>query len=151
MRNSGTPHRRTTHPHVGSTHNRTSPLSRVDGIDRLECSRPAQDIPPTQTAAKNRCTTDYLTPHPENRPSGTALDIVVRGHLKHEDQMACGGWTGLHWKRYHWAVSEVPRVSLRPELIQSKERKARVDIFTLERCTRQGIVRGISRGGRVSE
>ena len=89
--NSGTAHRRTTHSHMGTTHNRTSPLSRVDGIDRLEGLRAAQDTPPTQTAAKNRGTTDCLTPHTENCPNGTALDIVVRGHLKHEDQMGCGG------------------------------------------------------------
>ena len=89
--NSGTPHRRTTHSHMGTTHNRTSPLSRVDGIDRLEGLRAAQDTPPTQTAAKNHGTTDCLTPHTENCPNGTALDIVVRGHLKHEDQMGCGG------------------------------------------------------------
>ena len=42
---------------MGTTHNRTSPLSRVDGIDRLEGLRAAQDTPPTQTAAKNRGTT----------------------------------------------------------------------------------------------
>jgi hypothetical protein len=76
---------------MGTTHNRTSPLSRVDGIDRLEGSRAAQDTLPTQTAAKNRGTTDCLTPHTENCPNGTALDTVVRGHLKHEDQMGCGG------------------------------------------------------------
>jgi hypothetical protein len=76
---------------MGTTHNRTSPLSRVDGIDRLEGLRAAQDTLPTQTAAKNRGTTDCLTPHTENCPNGTALDIVVRGHLKHEDQMGCGG------------------------------------------------------------
>ena len=84
--NSGTPHRRTTHSHIGITHNRTSPLSRVDGIDRLEVLRAAQGTLPTQTAAKNRGTTDYLTPHPENRPNGTALDIVVHGHLKRVDK-----------------------------------------------------------------
>ena len=92
--NSGTAHRRTTHSHTGITHNRTSPLSRLHAHsnDRLKCSRAAQDTPSTQTAAKNRGTTDYLTPHPETRPIGTALDILVRGHLKHEDQMGCGGW-----------------------------------------------------------
>ena len=89
--NSGTAHRRTTHSHIGITHNRTSPLSRLHSNDRLKCSRAAQDTPSTQTAAKNRGTTDYLTPHPETRPIGTALDIVVRGHLKHEDQMGRGG------------------------------------------------------------
>jgi len=89
--NSGTAHRRTTHSHIGITHNRTSPLSRLHSNDRLKCSRAAQDTPPTQTAAKNRGTTDCLTPHTENCPNGTALDIVVRGHLKHEDQMGCGG------------------------------------------------------------
>ena len=87
----GTPHRRTTHSHIGTTHNRTSPLSQVDGIDRLEGLRAAQDTPPTQTAAKIYGTTDYLTPHTENCPNGTTLDIVVCGHLKHEDQMGCGG------------------------------------------------------------
>ena len=60
----------------------------MDRIDRLEGAelRPAQDTPSTQTAAKNHGTTDYLTPHPENRPNGTALDIVVRGHLKRLDK-----------------------------------------------------------------
>jgi hypothetical protein len=89
--NSGTAHRRTTHSHIGITHNRTSPLSRLHSNDRLKCSRAAQATPPTQTAAKNHGTTDCLTPHTENCPNGTALDIVVRGHLKHEDQMGCGG------------------------------------------------------------
>ena len=83
---SGTPHRRTTHSHISITHNRTSPLSRVDGIGRLECSRPAQGTLPNQTAAKNHGATDDLTPHLENRPNGTALDIVVHGHLKRVDK-----------------------------------------------------------------
>ena len=58
----------------------------MDGIDRLEGLQAAQDTPPTQTAATNHGTTDYLTPHPENRPNGTALDIVVHGHLKRVDK-----------------------------------------------------------------